>query len=171
MTQRFRNKSAAYKKLHQGTCRGARKGTCKGSLKVQCTLAPYKSNPKSLANGHAKEPEKGFTLIEVLVALAIVAITLLSGVRVSASLTHNAQRQSDAMLAQICADNALIQLRLSQQLPNVGVTHIACEQASENFDVALTVNTTPNPAFRRVDAQVFGAQFPVLRVTTIVGRY
>ena len=115
--------------------------------------------------------EEGFTLIEVLVALAIVALALMAGVRVSASLTHNAQRQSDAMLAQICADNALIQLRLSQQLPSIGVTHIACEQASQTFDVALTISTTPNPAFRRVDAQVFCAQFPVLRVTTVVGRY
>ena len=115
--------------------------------------------------------DRGFTLIEVLVALAIVALALMAGARVSASLTHNAQRQSDAMLAQICADNALIQLRLFQQLPSVGVTHIACEQAAQTFDVALTVNTTPNPAFRRVDAQVFGARYPVLRVTTVVGRY
>ena len=115
--------------------------------------------------------DRGFTLIEVLVALAIVALALMAGARVTASLTHNAQRQSDAMLAQICADNALIQLRLSQQLPSVGVTYIACEQASQTFDVALTVNTTPNPAFRRVDAQVFGARYPVLRVTTVVGRY
>ena len=115
--------------------------------------------------------QNGFTLIEVLVALAIVALALMAGLRVSASLTHNAQRQSDAMLAQICADNAQIQLRLFQQLPSVGVTHIACEQAALNFDVALTVNTTPNPAFRRVDAQVFSAQYPVLRVTTVVGRY
>ena len=115
--------------------------------------------------------DRGFTLIEVLVALAIVALALMAGARVSASLTHNAQRQSDAMLAQICAYNALIQLRLLQQLPSVGVTHIACEQASQTFDVALTVNTTPNPAFRRVDAQVFGARYPVLRVTTVVGRY
>ena len=115
--------------------------------------------------------QQGFTLIEVLVALAIAALTLMAGTRVSASLTHNAQGQSDAMLAQICADNALVQLRLSQQLPSVGVTNITCEQASQTFDVALTVSTTPNPAFRRVDAQVFGAQFPVLRVTTVVGRY
>lgn len=114
---------------------------------------------------------QGFTLIEVLVALAIVALALMAGTRTSASLTHNAQRQSDAMLAQICADNALIQLRLAQQLPSVGVTHLACEQAAQTFDVALTVNTTPNPAFRRVDAQVFDGQSPVLRVTTVVGRY
>ena len=114
---------------------------------------------------------QGFTLIEVLVALAIVALALMAGTRVSASLTHNAQRQSDAMLAQICADNALIQLRLAQQLPSVGVTQLACEQAAQTFDVALTVNTTPNPAFRRVDAQVFDGQSSVLRVTTVVGRY
>ena len=114
---------------------------------------------------------QGFTLIEVLVALAIVALALMAGTRVSVSLTHNAQRQNDAMLAQICADNALVQLRLAQQLPSVGVTHLACEQAAQTFDVALTVNTTPNPAFRRVDAQVFDRQSPVLRVTTVVGRY
>ena len=114
---------------------------------------------------------QGFTLIEVLVALAIVALALMAGTRVSASLTHNAQRQSDAMLAQICADNALVQLRLAQQLPSVGVTHLACEQAAQTFDVALTVNTTPNPAFRRIDAQVFDGKSPVLRVTTVVGRY
>ena len=114
---------------------------------------------------------QGFTLIEVLVALAIVALALMAGTRTSASLTHNAQRQSDAMLAQICADNALVQLRLAQQLPSVGVTHLACEQAAQTFDVALTVNTTPNPAFRRVDAQVFDGQSPLLRVTTVVGRY
>jgi len=113
---------------------------------------------------------QGFTLIEVLVALAILALALMAGQRVSMALTHNAQRQSDALLAQLCADNALIQMRLSQQLPGVGVTHIACEQASHLFDVAVTVNTTPNPAFRRVDAQVFGGPYPILRVTTVMGR-
>jgi general secretion pathway protein I len=132
---------------------------------LQLQLMRLRPRPKCASQ------QQGFTLIEVLVALAIVALALMAGVRVSASLTHNAQRQSDAMLAQICADNALIQLRLSQQLPSVGVTHIACEQADQTFDVALTVNTTPNPAFRRVDAQVLGSQFPILRVTTVVGRY
>jgi general secretion pathway protein I len=115
--------------------------------------------------------ERGFTLIEVLVALAIVAIALMSGLKVSGALARNAQRQTDVMLAQICADNALNQLRLSQQLPGVGNTRVACPQAERNFDVALTVRTTPNPAFRRVDAQVFDANTPVLNITTVLGRY
>ena len=113
----------------------------------------------------------GFTLIEVLVALAIVALALMTGMKVSAALIFNAQRQSDVLLAQMCADNALHQLRLSQQLPGVGDTRVPCVQAERNFEVALTIRSTPNPSFRRVDAQVFDAQTPILRVATVLGRY
>ncbi|MFM2426550.1 MAG: hypothetical protein RL707_376 [Pseudomonadota bacterium] len=113
----------------------------------------------------------GFTLIEVLVALAIVSVALMSGLKVSGALTRNAQRQADVMLAQICADNALNQLRLSQQLPGVGDSRVPCPQVERNFEVALTVRGTPNPAFRRVDAQVFDAATPVLNITTVLGRY
>ena len=50
---------------------------------------------------------RGFTLIEVLVALGIVAIALVAGLQASAALTNNAQRQTDALLAQMCAENEL----------------------------------------------------------------
>jgi len=113
----------------------------------------------------------GFTLIEVLVALAIMALTLSVGVKVSGALTHNAQRQTDALLAQLCADNAIEQLRLSQQMPGVGDSHIACRQASRDFDVLMRVRTTPNPSFRRIDAQVFDGTTPILRTTSVMGRY
>ena len=115
--------------------------------------------------------QQGFTLIEVLVALAIVALALMTGTKVSGALTRNAQRQTDVLLGQICADNAIQQLRLAQQMPGVGDTRVPCVQAERNFDVALTVRTTPNPAFRRVDAQVFSDATPILRVTTVLGRY
>ncbi len=117
------------------------------------------------------KPSRGFTLIEVLVALAIVSIALMSGLKVSGALTRNAQRQADVLLAQICADNALNQLRLSQQLPSVGDSRVPCPQVERSFEVALTVRTTPNPSFRRVDAQVFDAATPVLNITTVLGRY
>ena len=114
---------------------------------------------------------QGFTLVEVLVALAITAIALMSGLHLSGALTRNAQRQTDVLLAQLCADNALNQLRLSQQLPGVGNTRVPCVQAERAFEVALTVRTTPNPSFRRIDAQVFDAATPVLNITTVLGRY
>ena len=43
----------------------------------------------------------GFTLIEVLVALAIVAIALMAGLQATSALTRNAQRQSDVLLAHL----------------------------------------------------------------------
>ena len=113
----------------------------------------------------------GFTLIEVMVALAIVAIALMAGIQASASLTRNAQRQSDSLLAQLCAQNALAQVRLMQQLPSIGDELQTCQQAGRSLQVRLNTSPTPNPQFRRVDAQVLDADQPLLRLSTIVGRY
>ncbi|MFO1246022.1 MAG: type II secretion system minor pseudopilin GspI [Ramlibacter sp.] len=114
---------------------------------------------------------RGFTLIEVLVALAIVAIALIAGLQATTALTRNAQRQSDVLLAQVCAENELVRMRLSRQMPGVGDNSVPCEQAGRSFSVTLSVRPTPNPSFRRVDAQVFDGSAPVLRLSTVVGRY
>jgi general secretion pathway protein I len=116
--------------------------------------------------------QRGFTLIEVLVALAIVAIALAAGTQATSALTRNAQRQSDVMLAQICAENELVKARLARQMPPVGLSTLSCTQAGVLF--ALTINTvqTLNPNFRRVDVGVRDAfDSPVIQVSTIVGRY
>lgn len=114
---------------------------------------------------------RGFTLVEVLVALAIVAIALTAGLQAAGALTRYAQRQSDMLLAQLCAENALVQVRLARQLPGVGDTRSACEQTGRSLTVALAVRATPNPNFRRVDAQVLDVDTPIWRVSTVVGRY
>ncbi len=114
---------------------------------------------------------RGFTLVEVLVALGIVAIALTAGLQATAALTRNAQRQSDVLLAQMCAENELIKTRLSRQMPDVGDSTVACEQAGQSFSVVLAVRPTPNPNFRRVDAQVLSGEASVLRLSTVVGKY
>ena len=114
---------------------------------------------------------RGFTLVEVLVALGIVAITLVAGLQASAALTANAQRQSDVLLAHMCAENELVRMKLARQLPSVGDSEQACTQAGYAFLVRLKVSPTPNPNFRRVDAQVFAEAQPVLRLSTVMGRY
>jgi general secretion pathway protein I len=113
----------------------------------------------------------GFTLIEVLVALAIVAIALGAGLQATSALTSNALRQSSVLLAHICAENELVKARLSRQMPDIGETNGACEQAGRSFGVTVSVLPTPNPSFRRIDAQVFDGNSPVLRLSTIVGRF
>lgn len=114
---------------------------------------------------------RGFTLIEVLVALGIVSIALVAGLQSTTALTRNAMRQSDALLAHLCAENELVRMRLSRQMPGIGDATLGCEQAGHAFEVRLSVRPTPNPSFRRVDAQVLDGTTPVLRLSTVVGRY
>ena len=113
---------------------------------------------------------KGFTLIEVLVALGIVAVALMAGLKATASLTRNADRQTLAMLAQVCAENELGRLKLLRQLPDTGETVQPCEQAGRVLQVRMAVQATPNPNFRRVDAQVSEGANPVFTLSTVMGR-
>ena len=96
----------------------------------------------------------GFTLIEVMVALAIVAISLAAGSRAASSVVDTSQRLSDVVLAQWCADNELVGLRVSGTLPPVGKTPFTCVQMGRNFKGTIKATPTPNPSFRRVDAIV-----------------
>ena len=116
-------------------------------------------------------PSRGFTLIEVLVALGIVAIALVAGLQATTALTNNARRQSDVLLAHICAENELAKVRLARQMPDVGNSDQPCEQAGQQFTVRVAVSPTPNPSFRRVDAQVTDGAWPILRLSTVVGRF
>ena len=115
---------------------------------------------------------RGFTLIEVLVALAVVAITLAAGLRAAGAVTDNAQRLIDVTAAQWCADNQLNGLRLSRQFPGIGDGDFACEQLGRIYRGQLRTRPTPNPNFRRVDAIVSDAAGrPIVTLTTVLGRY
>lgn len=115
--------------------------------------------------------QTGFTLIEVLVALAIVAITLGAGLRASGALTNSTARLTEITAAQWCADNRLTDLKLAHQFPDVGEADFSCDELGRTFAGKLLVKTTPNPNFRRVDARILDQNgVPLLVLSTILGR-
>ena len=122
-------------------------------------------------------PMAGFTLVEVLVALAIVAVTLMAGLQATSALTRNAERQTDRLLAQLCAENELIKLRLTRQLPDTGDKSFNCEQAGVTLAGKVHVEATPNPSFRKVDSVVYQAfgddkeAYTLLKLSTLAGRF
>jgi general secretion pathway protein I len=116
-------------------------------------------------------PDHGFTLIEVLVALFMVSLSLLAGFRAAGNLTSGSERQWLMVLAQICANNTMVQMRLNPQYADIGGQTRACPQAGHEFQVVTTVAVTPNPSFRRVDTQVLQGATTLLRISGLVGRY
>jgi len=117
-----------------------------------------------------RHASRGFTLIEVLVALGIVAVTLMAGLKAIGSLSRQADRQTLSMFGQVCAENELARLRLRRQLPDTGNNQTECLQAGHRLQVDTTVKPTPNPNFRRVDARVLNQGEYLLQLSTVMGR-
>ena len=115
---------------------------------------------------------RGISLIEVLVALSIIAVTLAAGLRAAGAVGDNAQRLADVTAAQWCAENELTGLRLARQFPGVGDATFACEQLGRSFSGVLVTRPTPNPNFRRVDAVIADESGRrLVAISTVLGRY
>lgn len=97
---------------------------------------------------------RGFTLVEVLVAVAVVAITLGAGLRAAGVLVDNSQRLADVIEAQWCAENHLANMKLTRQFPGVGETDFACAQLGRQFGGRLRVAGTQWSDLRLVDASI-----------------
>ena len=98
---------------------------------------------------------RGFTLLEVLVALVIIGVALAASMRGAMSLTSTAEYTREKLLAVLTAENRLLELRLGRERLEPGDSVIACEQGGVSFTCAQAVKPTPNPFFRRVEVRVF----------------
>lgn len=97
----------------------------------------------------------GFTLIEVLIALAIVAIALGAVLRAIGSLASDTDAARARLLALWSADNALSAIRISATWPDVGQSTFACPQGQYRFVCRQSVTALTTPLLRQVSVSVY----------------
>ena len=99
----------------------------------------------------------GFTLVEVLVALAIISIALLAALRVAGGGTSSVGELRARLLGGWVAENLLAEQRARGEWPSLGILSGTQRQGGIEFAWREEVFSTPNSAFRRVEIRVFSA--------------
>jgi general secretion pathway protein I len=115
----------------------------------------------------------GFTLVEILVALAIVAVALAAGMRALAQTADGASTLKARTLALWVAQNRLANAQLANPWPPAGTRDGDAAQAGVRFAWRETVTATPNAAFRKIEivvAQPENPDYALARLVGFVGR-
>ena len=114
-------------------------------------------------------PARGFTLVEILVALAIVAVALAAGMRALAQSVDGASSLKARTLAMWIAQNRLANAQLVTPWPSVGADDGDAVQAGMRFVWHETVTATPNGAFRKIEIAVARPDQPDYALARLVG--
>lgn len=99
--------------------------------------------------------DRGFTLVEVLVALAILAVALAAAMRATSSLIDNASTLKEHLVAGWLAQNRLQEHLARRDFPDLGAQTGNEEMAGIRFNWREDVSGTPNARFRRIEISVF----------------
>lgn len=98
---------------------------------------------------------RGFSLVEVLVALAVVAIALVALLAAAGRMARDADHLRELTLADWVAANVLVETRLREPFPNLGRSEGRMRMGTREFRWQRVVQNTPEPALRRIDVHVF----------------
>lgn len=115
-----------------------------------------------------RKNSKGFTLLEVLIALAVLAIALAAIIKSIGSHVSNLVYLKERTLAQWVASNALTELRVSGKWPSSGELTGDEEMVGYAFNWTITVTEVENSDVRRLDLRVSRAEDSDRPLTTLV---
>jgi general secretion pathway protein I len=108
-------------------------------------------------------------LIEILVALAVIAVALAAGMRALAQSTNSATLLKQRTLALWIAQNQLAVAQLAANGPALGARAGEAVQAGGRFVWRETVSGTPNAAFRKIEVTVADPGQPDYALAQLVG--
>jgi general secretion pathway protein I len=97
---------------------------------------------------------RGFTLIEVVVALAILGIGMLAVFKTIGDTVNNVDVLRDRSFAEWIADNRITEIRISGEMPSVEETAGELEYAGRRWHWVTKVSQTQVQGLRRIDVSV-----------------
>jgi general secretion pathway protein I len=97
----------------------------------------------------------GFTLVEILVALAVLAIALTATARSLGAAIDTTAALRDRTLARWVAEDRLAQLELSREWPDLDVKEGDADMGGRAFHWRQETGVTPAARMRRVEVSVF----------------
>jgi general secretion pathway protein I len=97
---------------------------------------------------------RGFTLIEVMVALVVVALGMTAVIQAVGDTASNSAYLREKTIAHWIAMNKLTELRLLPTAPKVAKTSDDIEMAGRNWRWTMDVQATPVDTVRRIDVTV-----------------
>lgn len=112
---------------------------------------------------------RGFTLVEVLVALAIIAFALMAALRAAGQGTLNVGELRSRLLAGWVAENLLTEQRAQGVWPPPGTYRGTVKQANMDFTWREDIMETANPSFRRANISVFAPAGESHRLAYLTG--
>jgi len=113
--------------------------------------------------------ERGFTLLEVIVALAIAALGIAAGVKAAGVAAATATETRERMLATWVAGNRLTELRLTRAWPRPGNRETVRAMGGRTWHLTESVSETPLADLRRVDVVVYTDPGREARETQVYG--
>ncbi len=115
---------------------------------------------------------RGFTLLEVLVALAVLALAVAAVVSEVGGYARESAHLKERTLAQWVAADEVTALRLQGAWPAPGVLQGRSEMAGRAWRWAVRVSRTQDPDVRRLDVEVRPeeAEAPAARLVAYLPR-
>ena len=112
---------------------------------------------------------RGFTLLEVLVALAIIAIAMGALIKTSGGQTANASYLKEKTLAHWVGMNQLVEQRITRGWPDIGNHQGSTEMARKEWYWTLEVKKTPDPNSRQLSYAVYSDEAREHMLTRVIG--